>query len=202
VKATQWEDRRWTMDDDQRLRQLYKEHVDRRALDILANRLARTTEGLHKRAIQIGLAPKPVKQEKVGTAPTDAAIKAGKDFAAGWREVGPQRCYFRSKWEANYARYLQWLVSQKIILGWAHEPKTFWFEGIRRGVVSYKPDFKVVEKDGTYAWHEVKGYMDHRSKMTLKRMAKFHPHETIVLIDKTAYRAIEAKAAQLVEGWE
>lgn len=54
----------------------------------------------------------------------------------GWREVGGKRCYFRSKWEANYARYLQWMKDQGKIAEWEHEPETFWFEAIKRGTWS------------------------------------------------------------------
>lgn len=127
---------------------------------------------------------------------------AKKTWKAGWRTIGPHKKYFRSLWEANYGRYLQWLVEQKVILGWEHEPKTFWFDGIRRGVCSYKPDFRVVERNGDYAWHEVKGWMDDRSRVALDRFAKFFPHEKMVLIDKRAYYAIRAKVMGMIEDWE
>ena len=58
------------------------------------------------------------------------------------------------------------------ILKWEYEPETFWFEKIKRGVRTYTPDFKVTEKDGSIIFHEVKGYMDARSKTKLKRMKK------------------------------
>jgi hypothetical protein len=122
-------------------------------------------------------------------------------WKAGWREIGDRRHYFRSRWEANYARYLQWLKARGEILDWEYEPETYWFEKIRRGTRSYLPDFRVHELNGAKPLHEVKGWMDARSRTTLKRMAKYHPSETIVLVREKEYRAI-AKFAGLIGGWE
>lgn len=123
-------------------------------------------------------------------------------WKAGWREVGPQRCYFRSRWEANYARYLEWLRSIGQIKAWEHEAHTFWFEGIKRGCVSYLPDFKVTNPGGSVEWHEVKGWMDDRSKTTLARMAKYHPEEKLIVIREKTYREIRIKVSSLIPGWE
>ena len=121
---------------------------------------------------------------------------------AAWREVGGRRIYFRSAWEANYARYLEWLRGLGEIREWDHEPHTFWFEAIRRGVRSYLPDFRVVERDGRVRWHEVKGYMDARSRTTLRRMGKYHPDEVVVLVDAKQYGALKRQCAGIVKGWE
>ena len=123
-------------------------------------------------------------------------------WKAGWREIGGKRNYYRSRWEANYARYLEWLKQRGDIKEWAHEPETFWFEAIRRGVRSYKPDFRVWENDGSSKLHEVKGYMDDRSRTTLARMAKYHPQEKIVLIKEREYNAIARMLFRMIEGWE
>jgi hypothetical protein len=122
-------------------------------------------------------------------------------WKAGWREIADRRHYFRSRWEANYARYLQWLKERGDILEWEYEPETFWFEKIRRGVRSYLPDFRVHELNGSKPLHEVKGWMDARSKTTLKRMAKYHPQETIILIREKDYKALSRFSA-LIGGWE
>ena len=103
---------------------------------------------------------------------------------AGWANVGSKKIYFRSSWELKYALYLQFLVEKKLILGWFHEPKTFWFEGIKRGCVSYLPDFKVVNNDLTHYWVEVKGYMDPKSKTKIKRFAKYFPEEKLEIVDR------------------
>ena len=127
-------------------------------------------------------------------------------FRSGWREIGGKRNYYRSQWEANYARYLEWLKQRGEILDWEHEPETFWFEGIKRGVCSYLPDFRVTEKkrDGSISieYHEVKGWMDGRSATKIRRMAKYHPDVKLIVIDAGQYRALCRDAAALVEGWE
>lgn len=109
--------------------------------------------------------------------------------------------YFRSAWEANYARYLNWLISQGVIKSWEYEPDTFWFEKIRRGVRSYTPDFKVVER-GLVHYDEVKGWLDAKSKTKLARMKKYHPAVDLRLIDTAAYREIARKIGVSLPGWE
>lgn len=109
--------------------------------------------------------------------------------------------FFRSSWEANYARYLNWLIEQGEIKAWEYECKTFVFEGVTRGVLTYTPDFRVINLDDSYEWHEVKGWMDAASKAKLKRMAKFYPDETVIVIGADEYKAL-AKWKGLIDGWE
>lgn len=123
-------------------------------------------------------------------------------WKAGWREIGGIRKFYRSRWEANYACYLEWLKSKGHISDWKHEPKTFWFEGVKRGTVSYLPDFWVIENDGSESFHEVKGWMDDRSKTKIKRMQKYYPSVRIVVIDSKGYAALKKSVSSLVPGWE
>lgn len=110
--------------------------------------------------------------------------------------------YFRSSWEANYARYLEWLRAKGEIHRWEYESQTFWFEAIRRGVRSYKPDFEIWEKDGAPSYFvEVKGWMDPKSVTKLKRMRIYYPDVKIVVVDQKQYRAL-AKWSSLIPGWE
>lgn len=138
-----------------------------------------------------------------------AALQAGKlgspkvrrgSWKAQWREVGGKRNFYRSEWEANYACYLQFLKERGEIQDWEHEPETFWFESIRRGTRSYKPDFRVWEKNGASNLHEVKGWMDQRSRTTLSRMAKYYPEEQIILITQKEYSSISLMRS-LIPGW-
>lgn len=126
----------------------------------------------------------------------------GASWKAGWREIGGQRAYFRSRWEANYARYLELLRASGDIKSWEHEPETFWFDGVRRGAVSYLPDFKVIDCDDSVSYHEVKGWMDDRSATKLKRMKRYHPTVRMVLVDVGRYRMIESRLSQQIPGWE
>lgn len=123
-------------------------------------------------------------------------------WKCGWRNVGDRRIYFRSRWEANYGMYLDWLKGLGEISDWEHEPDTFWFDGIKRGCVSYLPDFKVTTTGGNIEYHEVKGWMDARSKTKIRRMAKYHPDVKLIVIDKKPYMEIRKKVGRIVPGWE
>ena len=139
------------------------------------------------------------KVEKYGTPAPNVSRGSWK---AGWREIGVVRKFYRSRWEANYALYLEWLRENGQIASWQHEPETFWFEDIKRGVRSYLPDFLVTENNGSQAYHEVKGWMDSRSKTTIKRFGKYYPQHTLIVIDTKGYQAIARKMSSLIEGWE
>lgn len=123
-------------------------------------------------------------------------------WKGGWREIGGFKKYYRSRWEANYARWLEREKQEGRIVSWAHEPKTFWFEGIKRGVNNYLPDFQVVNNDLSEEYHEVKGWMDSKSATKLKRMAKYHPDVKLVLVDTKVYRKLEKECSLTIEGWE
>lgn len=120
----------------------------------------------------------------------------------GWRIIGGVRRYYRSRWEANYARYLEMMRTQGQILGWEHEPEVFWFDCIKRGSNNYKPDFRVCLMDYTIEYHEVKGYMDPKSKTKIKRMAKYHPQVKLIVIDKNWFKAANKMVRYVVPGWE
>lgn len=138
-------------------------------------------------------------RERNGTLPPE---RIGVTWKGGWREIGGYKKYYRSRWEANYARYLEWMRLQGLIAGWLHEPKTFWFEGIKRGAVSYLPDFCVKDNQGNETYHEVKGWMDNRSKTKIRRMAKYHPKVTLIVVDSKAYKYLERNFQSIVPEWE
>lgn len=110
--------------------------------------------------------------------------------------------YFRSAWEANYARFLNMLVAKGEIAGWAFEPKTFTFDHIKRGSRSYTPDFRVDLNGGGHEWHEVKGWMDAKSKTKLARMGRCYPSERVIVIDAKWFRSANKTLASLIPGWE
>lgn len=110
--------------------------------------------------------------------------------------------YFRSSWEANYARYLNWMLSRKKILSWDYECHVFEFEGITRGTMDYRPDFRVSLLAGGHEWHEVKGWMDPKSATRLKRMAKFWPAERVILIERAWFSVNGPMLSGIIPGWE
>jgi hypothetical protein len=110
--------------------------------------------------------------------------------------------YVRSSWEANWARYLNFLKARGEIIAWEYEADTFEFKGIKRGTTFYTPDFKVTEASGRIVYHEVKGYMTQEGRTKLKRMKKYYPHIIVELVDATRYRAMAKMASAIVPGWE
>ena len=130
-------------------------------------------------------------------------LRGGYSRGAGGRRADLDNRYFRSSWEANYARLLNFLVKQGEILSWEFETKTFVFEAIKRGTRAYTPDFKVMLPDGSYEWHEVKGWLDQKSRTRLKRMAKYFPEEKIVLRDAAYFKKLNKSAIPgLLPNWE
>jgi hypothetical protein len=123
-------------------------------------------------------------------------------WKAAWHEIGGKRKYYRSKWESNYAYYLESLKVNGEIKDWTHESKVFWFEGIKRGCVSYLPDFHVIQNDESEEYHEVKGWMDAKSVTKIKRMAKYHPDVKLIVIDSKAYTALQKQVSATVAGWQ
>lgn len=75
----------------------------------------------------------------------------------------------RSGWEANVLRYLN---HQGI--KWEYEPKTFFFDGERRGARAYMPDIWLPNKK---IWIEVKGWLRSGDRGKIKKFKKFYPEE-------------------------
>lgn len=110
--------------------------------------------------------------------------------------------YVRSSWEANYARYLNWLQANGQIKSWEYEPVTFEFHAIKRGSRFYTPDFRITENSGAQKFHEVKGWLDKRSKTKLARMAKYYPEHPVILIQSKEMTELRAKVSALIPSWE
>ncbi len=81
------------------------------------------------------------------------------------KDLGDQ--FFRSSWEANYARYLNFKKEK-----WEFEPKTFFFKNVKRGALSYTPDFFVDNKI-----IEIKGYFNSKDRGKINRFKKQYPKE-------------------------
>lgn len=116
-------------------------------------------------------------------------------------DLGPT--FFRSSWEANYARYLNLLMKMGVVESWEFEPKTFWFEGVKRGTASYLPDFCVKYKgDPKPEYIEIKGWVVAKDRTKWKRMAKYHPDVKLVIIKEKQYYALASKWASAIPNWE
>jgi hypothetical protein len=120
----------------------------------------------------------------------------------GGRRGDPGDLFFRSGWEANYARILNVLVAQNRIHRWEYEPDPFRFP-LKYGPLSYTPDFKVWEVDGgTHYYVEIKGWMDEKSRLKHLRMAQFHPDVPIRIIGPAEYKSLQAEYSSQIERWE
>jgi len=110
--------------------------------------------------------------------------------------------FFRSAWEANWARYLEWQKKNGHITSWSYESEKFIFENIRSGCTSYTPDFTVTMPNGVVIRQEIKGWMDPKSETKLKRMKRLYPAIVIDLVDGKRYRAVAKKMRCIIDGWE
>ena len=122
------------------------------------------------------------------------------------------RIFFRSRMEANYARYLEQLLVREDspVVGWLYEPCrfSFQFEVSSDGEIKqryranfdYIPDFLVIFEDGHHLFLEVKGVMDNKSRVKLNRMKKHFPEIHVELVEKKQYR--EAAKLARVRGFE
>lgn len=119
----------------------------------------------------------------------------------GYYEIpGRGSVFFRSKWEANYALYLTFLKKHNAITSWEYEAKRFKFP-VESGVVFYTPDFKIENLDGSIEWHEVKGWLDAKSKTKIKRMGKYYPDEKLVVIGEKEYKEL-SKMGKLYQWYQ
>ena len=109
----------------------------------------------------------------------------------GYYEIpGRGNLFFRSKWEANYALYLEFLKQHDQIISWEYEVKEFEFP-VKKGVRFYKPDFFIITSNHKEEHHEVKGWMDDKSKTKIKRMRIYHPKVKLIVIGESEYKALE-----------
>jgi len=174
-------------------------HSDKSKSIMSEKSLARAKNMTEDQKSDMALKAQKTKLKKYGTI---APPRSGTTWKSAWREIGGINKYYRSRWEANYARYLEFLKLNGNIKSWEHEPETFWFEAIKRGTRSYLPDFRVTNIDGSIEYHEVKGWMDDRSKTKLSRMKKYHPKIKLILIDAKQYKLIEKQVNKIVPLWE
>ncbi len=99
--------------------------------------------------------------------------------------------YFRSTWEANFARILNyWKIP------WVFEPTMF-----DLGDCAYRPDFKIFDSVGEY-FVEVIGYFDGVHKKKLKLFQEKYPNEKIQIVKKETYKDLQNEFKNKIENWE
>lgn len=112
--------------------------------------------------------------------------------------------YLRSSWEANYARYLNLMVSRGDLWRWEYEPDEFEFP-VRRGSRLYIPDFKIwpsAEAPTVYYYIEVKGFFDQVSRTKLRRMRLHYPAVVLFVVSRAELSEIRREYGAAMPGWE
>jgi hypothetical protein len=97
--------------------------------------------------------------------------------------------YFRSSWEANFARYLNYLGKK-----WSYEPQSFRLNSGKR----YVPDFWVEDDN---AFYEVKGLWVGSAKQKVEDFIAEYEHR-LILLDVERYKEISRKYSKLISCWE
>lgn len=124
--------------------------------------------------------------QDVGRRPTSP--KAARAKAGIRPDISPD-IYFFSRWEANYARVLNYKG-----IKWVHQPKTFQLESQR-----YTPDFYLPESN-TYV--EIKNYMSPYSQRRDDEFRKLYPTIKLVVILKEEYLKLQKKFSGKISQWE
>jgi endogenous inhibitor of DNA gyrase (YacG/DUF329 family) len=118
-------------------------------------------------------------------------------YKRGWYDINGISMFFRSKWEVNYALYLDWLIKEKQILKWEYEADVFMFDKIKLGTRSYRPDFKIYNNNGKIEYHEIKGWMDKKSATKIKRMRIYYPEVKLIVVESAGYKDLVKKVGRI-----
>ena len=70
---------------------------------------------------------------------------------------------------------------------------------LKFGTRSYRPDFKITNNNDSVVYHEIKGWMDKRSKTKLNRMRIYYPKTKLILIEEDSYNDIKKKVGKLLK---
>lgn len=99
--------------------------------------------------------------------------------------------YFRSGWEANFARVLNFEGKT-----WTYEHQTFELNDPH--VHSYTPDFYVHDED---TYYELKGRMNDKDRIQLRLMDELYPEVKLILIEGAQYGELGVRYKNKVS-WE
>lgn len=108
---------------------------------------------------------------------------------AGIRPDISPTLYFYSRWEANYARLLDYLD-----IYWVHQPRAFTLPSQK-----YTPDFYLPEID-TYI--EIKNYLSAYSKKRDEEFRAAYPKVRLRMILGAEYHELERKYGHTIPHWE
>ena len=116
------------------------------------------------------------------TSPKAARAKAGIREDLG-------NLYFYSRWEANFARVLNFLG-----IKWKFQPKTFDLKDRK-----YTPDFYLPEYN---LFIEIKNFLSEFSEERDRKFREVHPNENLSMLLKSDYLKIQDTFASKIKDWE
>lgn len=119
----------------------------------------------------------------LSTSPRAARAKAG------IRADIDSSVYFYSRWEANFARILNFLH-----IKWVHQPRRF-----RLKNQVYTPDFYLPELD---KYIEIKNFLSDYSQRRDQEFRELYPELKLILILKNDYQNLEKLFASSIKTWE
>ncbi len=122
----------------------------------------------------------------VGSRPTSPKAARAK---AGIRPDIHPKIYFFSRWEANYARLLNYQG-----IKWIHQPKTFQLKSQR-----YTPDFYLPKEN---KFIEIKNFLTDYSIRRDREFRELYPDLKLEMILKDGYMNLQDKFASKIKTWE
>lgn len=163
------------------------------------------TDENHKK-VSLALKGKPKSEEhkkKLSQTMIDKGIAKGKNnpmygkhpittkgFKSGKR-IDLNNQYFRSTWEANFARIIQYNNKQ-----YEYEKHVFPVK-IDGNDCTYLPDFKI---DNIF--YEIKGYWYDDAKIKTEAFMQQYPEIKLVIVDSEKYYKLRNKYKKLIDNWE
>lgn len=124
--------------------------------------------------------------EIVGGRPTSPKASKGK---GGIRKDISDTIYFYSRWEANFARLMNFLN-----IKWEYAPKIF-----DLGTQKYTPDFYLPEVN---IFIEVKNFMWKYSEIRDKKFRRLYPNIKLQLLLKEDYLKLQNTYSSFIKNWE
>lgn len=107
---------------------------------------------------------------------------------SGYREDLKE--YFRSTWEANFARILKFENEY-----YEYEKYSFFLEKGSR----YIPDFYLPQED---VFVEIKGYWNERGKNKVLRFKKQYPDKLLIIVGEKTYDYLKNSYQKIILNWE
>lgn len=107
-----------------------------------------------------------------------------------------------SAWEANIARWLNYLNTAGLVREWQYEPRTFAFADVTDAPRTYTPDFRVIDAGGQEYFVEVKGRLTDLDWLKEERLRACYPGIQLTRIDASLYAELDQCFRDVLPHWE